>query len=387
MPSPSVDTQRPVDPRSVVDLRSDTVTRPSPGMRAAIAAAEVGDDVLGDDPTVLRLQARMAEFLGQEAALFVPSGSMANQVAIRSATEPGDELIIDDSTHSYNFETGGPAALSGCSVRIVPGRRGIFTPEMAEAAVRPNNVHYPRSRFIIVENTNNRGGGSIWPVENVAGLRAVADRHNLHLHMDGARLLNACVARDLRPTDYTQHVDSVSMCFSKGLGAPVGSIIAGRQPFIARCHRFRKMFGGAMRQAGILAAAALYALDHNIDRLAEDHANARRLAEAIADLPGIRLDPATVETNILIFEVDDRFGAAAATTADHAGPRAAGTAGTAASPASPPTPAADFVARLRDHNVWILPTAPHKARAVTHLDVSSAQIDHAIAAFRAVCTT
>jgi threonine aldolase len=338
-----------------VDLRSDTVTRPSPAMRQAIAAAEVGDDVLGDDPTVLRLQERAAALLGQEAALYVPSGSMANQLAIRSVTEPGDELIIDETTHSYNYETGGPAALSGCSVRIIAGQRGIYTPDQAEALVRPDNAHFPHSRMLIVENTNNRGGGSIWPVGHVAGLRGVAERHQLHLHMDGARLLNACVARGLAPAEYTRHVHSVSLCFSKGLGAPVGSVIAGARPFIARCHRFRKMFGGAMRQAGLLAAAALYALDHNVERLAEDHVHARRLADAIAALPAIRLDPATVETNIVIFEVAERWGTAA-----------------------------EFVAQLRTRDVWLMATAPQKARAVTHLDVSAAQLEQAIAAFRDV---
>jgi threonine aldolase len=281
---------------------------------------------------------------------------MANQVAIRAATEPGDELIIDETTHSYNYETAGPAALSGCSFRILAGQRGIFTAADVEAAIRPDNSHFPHSRMVIVENTNNRGAGSIWPVGHVAAIRQVAERHNLHLHMDGARLMNACVARRAKPTEYTQHVHSVSMCFSKGLGAPVGSIVAGTAPFIRRCHRFRKMFGGAMRQAGILAAAALYALDHNVERLAEDHAHARRLAEGIAGLPGLRLDPDTVETNIIIFELDSRLGTAA-----------------------------DFVAQLRTRDVWLLATAPQKARAVTHLDVSTAQIDQAIAAFRAIC--
>lgn len=339
-----------------VDLRSDTVTRPSPGMRAAIAAAEVGDDVLGDDPTVIRLQERMAGMLGQEAALYVPSGSMANQVAIRSVTEPGDEIICAEATHSYNFEAGGPAALSGVSIRPIPGFRGVFTAAEVEALVRPNNVHYPRSRMVIIENTNNRGGGSIWPVEQVAEIHAVARRHSLHVHMDGARLMNACVATGRQPTDYTQHVDSVSMCFSKGLGAPIGSIVAGPRPFVTRCHRFRKMFGGGMRQVGILAAAALYALDHNIERLAEDHANARRLAEALAELPGIKLDPRTVETNIVIFDVEPGFATAA-----------------------------DLVARLRERDVWMLPTAPQKVRAVTHLDVSRDQIEYAIGVFRELC--
>lgn len=341
---------------NIVDLRSDTVTRPSPGMRAAIAAAEVGDDVLGDDPTVLRLQQRSAELLGKPAALFVPSGSMANQIAIRAATEPGDEIICDATTHSYNYETGGPAALSGCSIRLVHGRRGIFSGRDVEQAVRPRNAHFARSRLVVVENTNNRGGGSVWPLEAVAEVRAVAERHGLHLHLDGARLMNACVASGHRPTDYTQYADSVSMCFSKGLGAPVGSILAGPQEFIARAHRFRKMFGGAMRQAGILAAAALYALDHNVERLAEDHANARRLAEALAGLPGIRLDPEDVQTNIVIFEIDERLG-----------------------------PADALAARLRERGVWLLATGPNQLRAVTHLDVSREQIAQAIEVFRELC--
>ncbi len=342
----------------VVDLRSDTVTRPSPGMRAAIANAEVGDDVLGDDPTVIRLQERAAGLLGKECALFVPSGSMANQIAIRCATEPGDEVICDINTHSYNFEGGGTGALSGCSMALIHGERGVFTAAQAEAAIRHRDDHYPHSRMVIIENTNNRGGGSVWPVEAVAEIRKVADRHELHVHLDGARLMNACVARGVKPTDYTRYADSVSMCFSKGLGAPVGSIIAGTRPFGQRAHRFRKLFGGGMRQSGILAAAALYALDHNIERLAEDHANARRLGEALAEMPGIRLDPKTVETNIVIFEVEERLGSAAT-----------------------------LVQKLHERDVWLLATAPQKARAVTHLDVSREQIDQAIVAFRDVCRT
>jgi threonine aldolase len=340
----------------VVDLRSDTVTRPSSPMRAAIAAAEVGDDVFGDDPTVNRLQERMAALLGKEATLYVPSGTMANQVSIRAVTEPGDELILDETTHTYNYETGAPAALSGVSFRTVQGQRGVFIPAQVEAAVRPPSTHFARSRMVVIENTNNRGGGSIWPVEHVAGIRAVADRHGLHVHLDGARLMNACVARGLKPTDYTRHVDSVSMCFSKGLGAPVGSIVAGTQAFIARAQRFRKMFGGAMRQAGILAAAALYAIEHNVQRLAEDHANARRLAEAIALLPGLTIDPSAVETNIVIFGVDARHGTAA-----------------------------DFVGKLRQRDVWMLSTGPNQVRAVTHLDVSAAQIEQAISVLRDIC--
>lgn len=342
---------------SIVDLRSDTVTRPSQAMRQAIANAEVGDDVLGDDPTVLRLQERAASLLGKEAALYVPSGSMANQVAIRSVCEPGDEIICDETTHSYNYETGGPSALAGVSIRPIAGQNGLFGPEDVLAMLRPRSSHFPNSRMTIIENTNNRGGGTVWPVERVAAVAAVSREHGLHVHIDGARLLNACAATGLKPTDYTQHVDSVSMCFSKGLGAPVGSIVAGPRRFIERCHRFRKQFGGAMRQAGILAAAAIYALDHNVSRLSEDHANARLFADGVARVPGIRVNPAAVQTNIVIFEVD----------------RALGTA-------------EEFSNRLRERGVWMYAIAAQRLRAVTHLDVSRAQIEQAIAVFEDICT-
>lgn len=341
---------------TIVDLRSDTVTRPSQAMRAAMAQAEVGDDVLGDDPTVIRLQERAAALLGKEAALFVPSGSMANQVSIRAATEPGDEVIADVTTHSYNYESAGPAALAGVSMMLLNGRRGIFSAADVESAVRPANSHFPRTRMVIVENTNNRGGGSVWPIESLAAVREVAVRHGLHLHIDGARLLNAAVASGRRATDFTRHADSCSLCFSKGLGAPVGSVVAGPQSFIARCHRFRKMFGGGMRQSGILAAAALYALDHNVERLAEDHANARRFAQAIAELPGIRLNPAEVETNIVIFDIDPRLGSAA-----------------------------EFQQKLLSRGVSMFATGPARLRAVTHLDVSRADIDRAIGVFADLC--
>lgn len=342
---------------SIVDLRSDTVTRPSPEMRAAMASAEVGDDVLGDDPTVIRLQERMVRFLNKEVALFVPSGTMANQVAIRAVCEPGDEIILDENTHSLNYETGAPSALSGCSVRAIRGQRGLFTAQDVEAAYRPLSAHFARSRMVIVENTSNRGGGTVWSLERVAEIHDVTRKLGLHLHLDGARLWNAYVATGHEPVEYARYADTVSMCFSKGLGAPVGSIVTGAKPIIERAHRFRKMFGGGMRQAGILAAAALYALDHNVERLAEDHANARRLGDALAQLPGIRLDPKTVETNIVIFDVDERLGSAA-----------------------------EFAQRLRERDVWMLPTGPQRMRAVTHLDVSSEQIERAIAVFRQLCS-
>lgn len=365
-------------PAGIVDLRSDTVTRPSPAMRRAIAEAAVGDDVLGDDPTVNRLQERAAELLGKPAALFVPSGSMANQVAIRSVTEPGDEIICHRWTHSYNYECGGPAALSGCSMKHLDGPRGIFTAADVQAAVNPPDSHFARSRMVIVENTNNRGGGSVWPVEQVREVGEAARRLGLHVHLDGARLMNACVAAGCKPAEFTRHVDSVSMCFSKGLGAPVGSIVAGEKAFIERAHRFRKMFGGGMRQAGILAAAALYAIAHNIERLAEDHANARLLAEAIAGLPGIRLNPEEVETNIVYFGVDDG--------ANVARPPSAGAPPVARPPSAvSATPAQRFVEQLHDLGVWMFDVGPDRVRAVTHMDVSREHIDRAIEAIRAVC--
>ncbi len=342
---------------NVVDLRSDTVTKPSPAMRQAIANAEVGDDVHGDDPTVNRLQEYMANLLSKEVALYVPSGTMANQVSIRSVCEPGDELILDETTHSYNYETAGPSALAGVSLRFIRSARGVFNGTDVEPLVRPRVMHFANSRMVIVENTNNVGGGSVWPLEQVRDVRAAADRHGLHVHLDGARLMNACVATGNKPADFARYVDSISICFSKGLGAPVGSIVAGPADFIDRARRFRKMFGGGMRQAGIIAAAALYAIQHNVERLAEDHANARKLATALAELPGVKVDVDSVETNIVIFDIELELGGAA-----------------------------NFAQKLRERDVWLLPTGPQRLRAVTHLDVPAAQIDQAIEVFRALCT-
>jgi threonine aldolase len=339
--------------RSMIDLRSDTVTRPTPAMRRAMAEAPVGDDVLGDDPTVAALERRTAELLGKEAAVYMPSGTMTNQAAIRSHTEPGDEIILEAVAHSYFFESGGPAALSGVSCRLLAGVRGIFTAGQVRAAVRPRNYHYPVSKLVCVENTHNRGGGSLWPIRTIAEVAAAAREAGLALHMDGARLWNASVATGIPEREYAAHFDSVSVCFSKGLGAPVGSALAGTAAFIDRARRFRKMFGGGMRQAGIIAAGALYALENHRARLAEDHSSARRLAEGIAGLPGIEFDPATVETNIVIFR---------------------------ASAMSP----AEWISRLQRLGVLVLAGSAETVRAVTHLDVSAAQIDEAIAAFRRV---
>ena len=245
-----------------IDLRSDTVTKPSLGMREAIVQAEVGDDVLGDDPTVIALQERVATLLGKEAALFVPSGSMANQTAIRALTQPGDEIIAHEDSHIYHYEAAAFAGISGCSLRLLSGEHGIFTPERAAAAIRPPDSHYPRTSLIVVENTHNRGGGTIWPTERIKALRALADERGLRMHLDGARLLNACVATGREPADYAQYFDTVSTCFSKGLGAPVGSAVAGDAATIQHIHRFRKMFGGGHaasrypRRGGDLRAGA-----------------------------------------------------------------------------------------------------------------------------------
>ncbi len=316
-------------------------------MREAMACAEVGDDVLGDDPTVQALERRTCEVLGKEAAVYMPSGTMTNQVAIRAHTEPGDEIVLDAQAHIYYYEAGATAALSGVMVRLIDGHRGIFTSEQLRAALRPANVHLPRTRLVCLENTHNRGGGAIWPLEQIAQVTAAAREAGLATHLDGARLWNASVATGIAERDYASHFDSVSVCFSKGLGAPVGSCLAGRAEFIDRARRFRKMFGGGMRQAGIIAAGALYALKHNRERLAEDHANARLLAEAVAGVAGIEVDLAGVQTNIVVIRV------------------------TAMS-------ASEFSARLKTRGVGMLPTGPDTVRAVVSLEVNREQVLEAV---------
>ncbi|MHB9027873.1 MAG: low-specificity L-threonine aldolase [Candidatus Latescibacterota bacterium] len=331
----------------MIDLRSDTVTKPSPAMRQAIANAEVGDDVLGEDPTMNRLEARTAEILGTEAAVYMPSGTMTNQVAVRAHTEPGDEILLDRDTHIYFYEAGAPAALSGVMVRLIPGRRGIFSAQDLEAAIRPDNIHFPRPKLLIIENTHNRGSGAVWPMETIIEVTETARKHGLRIHLDGARIWNASAATGIPEAEIARHFDTVSVCFSKGLGAPVGSALAGTREFIARARRFRKQFGGGMRQAGLMAAGALYALENNRARLIEDHANARRFAEGIHGLPGIEVDPAGVETNIVVFRVTS-------------------------------LPAADLSRKLRVAGLLMNATGPDTVRAVTHLDVSRADIDRAV---------
>ncbi|MCC6660003.1 MAG: aminotransferase class I/II-fold pyridoxal phosphate-dependent enzyme [Phycisphaerales bacterium] len=337
-------------PSIPIDLRSDTVTRPTAAMRRVMAEAVVGDDVLGDDPTVTRLQERVAEIMGKEAACFVPSGTMANQASIRAQTEPGDEVIAHEGSHIINYETGAPAALSGVMVRTAAGPRGLFDADQVDGLARPDSDHSPRTRLVVIENTQNRGGGAVWPLDQVRRVSQRARGLGLRVHLDGARLWNACAATGHSPAEFARHADTVSCCFSKGLGAPAGSAVSGDKATIARVFRFRKMFGGAMRQSGILAAAALHALDHHIDRLHEDHENAARLGAGVANIPGLAV-PLPVETNMVFIDVDRSIGTAA-----------------------------EFCASLRERGVWMLPTAPQRARAVCHLDVSRAMIDIALAA-------
>ena len=277
--------------RQLIDLRSDTATKPTPAMRQAMAEAEVGDDVYGEDPTVKILEDRTAELLGKEAALFVPSGTMANQIGIGVNTQPGDELLCSSTSHVYVWEAGGIARLSGVTARTFAGDHGILSLEQVRDAIRPSHdVHYVRTRLISLENTHNRGGGRVHPIASIAELAGWARENNLAMHLDGARLMNAVVASGRGAAEWAHYFDTVSICFSKGLGAPMGSALAGSATAIRRARRLRSFFGGGMRQVGILAAGALYALDHHIERLSEDHANARILAEAFAGTDGFALE-------------------------------------------------------------------------------------------------
>lgn len=331
-----------------INLYSDTQTRPTEEMRAAIAAAEVGDEQRGRDPTTIALEQRVAGLLGHEAAVFLPSGTMCNEIALRLHVRPGgDELIVDRTAHPVNSEAGGPAQLAGAMVRTLDGDGGIFTAAQLDAAVRvPATRYTPRSRLAWVEQTTNHGGGRVWPLDAINEVLAVARTHGLRAHLDGARLLNAVVASGVSASAYASGFDTAWIDFTKGLGAPVGAVLTGSRELIAEAWRWKQMVGGAFRQSGIVAAACLYALDHHVDRLAEDHEHARRLAEGLAVLPGVALDPAAVQTNIVIFEVND---------------------------------ALELVRRLADR-VELSTVGANRVRAVTHLDVSGSEIDEALAA-------
>ncbi len=329
-----------------IDLRSDTVTKPSEAMRRAMAAAEVGDDIYGEDPTAQRLEERAAELLGHEAALFVTSGTMGNQIALMLHCRRGDEVVVGQDAHSQLYESGGAAALAGVQLAVA-GSGGTFTVEEMESLVRPSSAFFmPRTRLVAIENTHNRAGGIVWREGRTEAICARARDLGLATHLDGARIWNASVACGRPPAELAAPFDTVSACFSKGLGAPVGSTLAGSVEAITEARRVRKMIGGAMRQVGVLCAAALYALDHNLDRIAEDHDNAQRLAMGLASIRGITIEIDSVQTNIVNFDVPN---------------------------------AEAFVARARETGVLLNAMAKTRVRAVTHLDVDQADIDRAIA--------
>ncbi len=338
-----------------IDLRSDTVTRPTAAMRRAMAEAEVGDDVMGEDPTVARLQEKVAELLGKEAALFVPSGTMANQLAIGAHTRPGDELICDPYAHVYMWEGGGLARLWGLTTRTIEPRRGLLAEDDVQGMIRPDDPHYARTRLVALENTHNRRGGRVHPITSVAEVSGWARAHHLGMHLDGARLMNAVVASGIAAKEWARYFDSVAICFSKGLGAPVGSALAGSSDLIHEAHRRRKLLGGGMRQAGIIAGAALHALENHVDRLAEDHANARLIARAVEETEGLSLEHGPVETNLVWIAVDPGLGTAR-----------------------------EVAARLKEAGVLVAALGPRVIRACTHLDVSEADARRAADVLRGV---
>lgn len=334
-------------PPHLIDLFSDTVTRPSPAMRQFMAAAEVGDEQRRLDPTVNRLQEMVADLLGKEAALFLPSGTMCNQISFAVHCKPGDEVIMDERAHPFSYEGGGPAAVSGVLIRPIRGDRGIYSPDQVTANVRGSSYGHSRTRAISVEQPTNIAGGALWSLPAIRAVCARAREHRLATHLDGARLLNAQVASGVPARDFAATFDSVWIDLSKGLGCPVGAVLAGSRDFIENAWYVKHRLGGAMRQAGIIAAAGIYALEHNVERLALDHENARRLAEGLASIEGVRIDPASVETSIVFFEVDN---------------------------------AAEVAGRLEAEGVSFSVYGPSLLRGVTHLDVSPEDIDRVLLA-------
>ena len=329
----------------IVDLRSDTLTKPTPEMMEAMMTAEVGDDVFGEDPSINALQEKMAAMFGMEAALFVPSGTMANQIAIKVHTQPGDEVICDQLSHIYNYEGGGIAFNSGASVRLLQGDRGVFSAKQVEEAILGPESYYANSSLVVIENTVNKGGGSIWSLEKIKSIQSVCRQNKLKLHLDGARLFNALVESGESTIDYGKAFDSISICLSKGLGTPVGSVLISTKENIHKAHRYRKVMGGGMRQAGFLAAAGIYALDHHIDRLKIDHANARKIAAELKNISIIE-EVLPVESNILIFRLKDE------------------------------ETARSFLDTLNENGILAAPFGPTNIRFVTHLDISDQHMDY-----------
>ncbi|MCC6866055.1 MAG: low-specificity L-threonine aldolase [Ignavibacteria bacterium] len=336
----------------IIDLRSDTVTKPSKAMRQAIANAEVGDDVWGDDPTVNKLQDICKELTGKPAALFVSSGCMANQLAVKCHTNPAEEIIAELNSHIVKYEIAGPAFISGVQVMPVAGVNGVLNADDVKEHIRPDWYHFPKTSLVCIENTHNRAGGSIYPIEDIKQISIVCKENNLKLHLDGARIFNASVETRISIMEYASHADSISFCFSKGLGAPVGSILCGETEFITKAHKFRKILGGGMRQAGILAAGAIYALEHNVERLKDDHKNAKHFAEEISKLDWVDIDPLSVQTNIVIFKTSRN--------------------------------AAELVKKFKQKNILLSNDGFSKLRAVFHLDVSEEQTEDAIKIFNTI---
>ncbi len=340
-----------------IDLRSDTVTRPSKAMREAMANAEVGDDVFGEDPTVNKLQETVASMLGKEKALYVPSGCMSNQLALKAHTEMGDEVIMEQDAHMFNYETAAPSIMSAVQVKTIPGVRGAFRAEELPPHIRPSIYYMPRTRVICVENTHNRAGGAIFPIEEIKKISSFCKERGIIFHLDGARLWNASVASGISMREWAQHFDSVSVCFSKGLGAPVGSAICGSKEFVTRAHKWRKVFGGGMRQSGIIAAGALYAVQNNVERLKEDHEKAKYFSQTLSKIKSFEIDLESVQTNIVLVDVQK----------------------------SGKTPQ-EVIALLKDQGVLISSGTFTKFRALMHLDVTMDQVKFAAEKFKQIFT-
>lgn len=338
---------------NMIDLRSDTVTKPTEEMRRAMYEAEVGDDVYGEDPNVRKLEDTAAEMLGKEAALFVTSGTQGNQVAVLTHTRPGDEVLVESNAHIFYYEVGAMAALAGVQTRPLSGERGKVPLFVLEEAIRDDNIHFPPTRLICLENTHNRAGGAVIPLSYMREVRQLADRRQVSVHLDGARLFNAAVASDVAASEYAATVDSIQICLSKGLGAPVGSLLVGSKSFVARARKWRKALGGGMRQAGVIAAPGFIALTRMVDRLAEDHLHAKRLATGIANINTMAVNPDEVDTNIIIVDVKKWEQ----TTTKTAG---------------------EFLQRLKEKGVLATSFGGSLIRFVTHLNVSAAQIDEAL---------
>lgn len=337
----------------IVDFRSDTLTKPSVAMKEFMFEAPLGDDVFGEDPTVNKLEALAAEMFGMEAALFCPSGTMTNQIGIKAHTRPGDEVICDQTAHVYLYEGGGIAANSGCSVHLLPGKYGRYTAQDVELGIREDNVHFPNSELVVIENTSNKGGGSIWNFEEIKNISAVCKNHQMKFHLDGARLFNALVESKESAKDFGHVFDSISICLSKGLGAPVGSLLLGNTDFIKQSRRIRKAFGGGMRQAGILAAAGIYALENNIDRLKEDHAKAKQFEIELSKLPYIK-SVFPVETNIVIFELNEDINPS------------------------------EYIQKMNNMGVRLSGFGGQLIRIVTHLDITDEMMQYSINSFNRV---